>query len=94
MRVSLWLFFCFVLASTMSHADEEKNREFLRKIQADIQKNCNKQTGADRINCIVDYTPEKCKTLAYNPNFSGWQYCVYSCGSEGMYSKTFGECSD
>ena len=94
MRICVFLLFILFSVSFFVYAGEEENKEYLKKIQSKIRNECDDKKGAERLNCIVDNTPEKCKVLAYNPNLSGWQYCVYTCGSEGFYSRIFGECSN
>lgn len=70
------------------------NEEFLQNVTKNFQEKCAGQEGIDFLNCWADYSPKKCKSLVYGqPVNPTWARCVYSCGSAGMYSKTFGDCA-
>ncbi len=73
----------------------DPNQEYLNEVVKTFEEMCTGQKGINFLNCWADYSPKKCKGLVYGqPVNPTWARCVYSCGSAGTYSKTFGECSD
>lgn len=81
------------LVHTSLAAGDKENKEFLDKKVKEFREKCQKK-GAEFLNCRADLSPKKCKSLVYGSDPAAWARCVYSCGSEGIYSKTFGECSN
>ncbi len=72
----------------------DPNQEYLKEVVKTFKEKCAGQEGINFLNCWADYSPKKCKSLVYGqPVNPTWARCVYSCGSAGTYSKTFGECS-
>ena len=72
----------------------DPNQEYLKEVVKTFEEKCTGQKGINFLNCWADYSPKKCKSLVYGqPVNPTWARCVYSCGSAGIYSKTFGECS-
>lgn len=95
--LALIFIFSVLLNITFAVADDGKNKEFLDSTIKNFQKKCEKQKGdMDYLNCWAKYSPKKCKSLVFDNDRrkNAWQRCVYTCGSAGIYSKTFGECSN
>jgi hypothetical protein len=72
----------------------DPNAEFLEKTISTFLENCEGKVGIDYLNCWADNSPKKCKSLVYGKDRSAWSRCVFSCGSEGVFSKTFGDCAN
>ena len=77
-----------------AYAGNDENKEFLDATINRFQEECKDKIGIDYLNCWSEYSPERCKSLVYEKDKSAWSRCVYSCGSAGIFSKTFGECSN
>lgn len=84
----------FILISKPLFADNKENREYLDEVVREFQEECRGRDGFDYLNCWSEHSPKKCKSLVYGQDHMAWSRCVYSCGSAGFYSKTFGECSN
>jgi hypothetical protein len=80
--------------SAPKKADSNPNSEFLKKTISNFREKCEGKEGIDYLNCWADYSPKRCKSLVYGKDRSAWSRCVFSCGSAGFYSQTFGDCSD
>lgn len=85
--------FIFLICAS-ANADDDEDRTFLDETVEKIKKECEDEEGVDYLSCWSDYSPKKCKNLVYGKDRTAWSRCVYSCGSAGIYSKIFGECSD
>lgn len=83
-----------ILASMPLIADDKANKEFLAEATREFREKCEGEKGVEYLNCRAKHSPEKCKSLVYGKDRTAWSRCVYSCGSAGIISKTFGECSD
>jgi len=82
------------LICASANASKDENTEFLNATIEKFKKECKDEKGIDYLNCWSEYSPKKCKGLVYGKDRMTWSRCVYSCGSAGFYSKTFGECSN
>ncbi len=91
--IAIALGFMLLISSAVSASDKE-NKKFLDATIKKFKEECKEEKGMDYLNCWADHSPEKCKSLVYAKDKSAWARCVYSCGSAGIYSKTFGDCSD
>jgi hypothetical protein len=95
MKIFAIAFVSMLLICASAEAGNDENKEFFNATMKKFTEECKEKKGIDYANCRAEISPEKCKSLVYsNKDESGWQRCVYSCGSAGIYSKTFGECSD
>lgn len=74
--------------------NRDKNDKFLDETLNKVKVKCKKKEGIDYLNCWANYSPEKCKSFVYSEDRKAWSVCVYSCGSSGIYSRNFGECSN
>lgn len=82
-----------IVSSAESFAGTYENKKFLAEVVKEIKKECTGKSGIEYINCKADLSPEKCEALVWSRDTKAWQRCVYSCGSESIFSRTVGECS-
>lgn len=94
MKSLLIILLVTILTSVSVLANENDNKKFLDRTIGKFFENCKGKTGVDYLNCWADNSPKKCKSLVYAKDRRAWKICVYSCGSEGFYSRTIGECSN
>lgn len=83
-----------LLICASANASNDKNKDFLDATIEKFNKECKDEKGIEYLNCWSEYSPKKCKGLVYGKDRMAWSSCVYSCGSAGLYSKSFGECAN
>ena len=79
------------LITSLALANQTDEQKYFDKVRVKIQDKC--KNSKNYIQCRVDNSPSKCKSLAFNNDLGSWARCVRSCGSASFISKSVGECS-
>lgn len=81
------------LYASVSIANDETNEEYFNTAVKIFEEKCKDKDNSEFLKCLAEYTPKKCKELAYGNDRLAWQQCISSCGNANIYSKKIGECS-
>ncbi len=93
MRLIVFLLLLSASPSMAQETDETNNEKYFNEMVHLFEEKCKDASTSEFLKCLADYTPKKCKDLAYGRDRLAWKECVSSCGNANLYSRNFGECS-